>query len=172
MKQIFQSPTSLALGLLLFSFAFTPSLAAADLKIGFVNILKVLDQAPQAKQADARLKQEFAPKEKQLARSRDAIRRLDERLRKEEDTMSAAELSRLAKDLRAQRREFEREQEALREDFNFRRNEELNKLQKDIFKAIVDLSKAEGYDLVVGEGVIYASEQVDITDKLLRRLGR
>lgn len=166
-------PKTLFAALFIISFLiFNPSLQAAELKIGFVNILKVLDLAPQAKQADARLKQEFAPKEKDLARSRDAIRRLEERLRKEEDTMSARELSRLAKDLRAQRREFEREQEALREDFNFRRNEELNKLQKDIFKAIVSLSKDEGYDLVVGEGVIYASEQVDITDQLLKRLGR
>ncbi len=167
-------PTKALLGLILFVLSFSApyTLQAANLKIGFVNILKVLDLAPQAKKADARLKQEFAPKEKELARSRDDIRRVEERVRKEEDTMSSKELSRLAKQLRAQRRDFEREQEALREDFNFRRNEELNKLQKDIFKAIVSLSKEEGYDLVVGEGVIYASDQVDITDQVLRRLER
>jgi len=171
LKKITQLSTILAFSFLVFNIVFPPALHAANLKIGFVNILKVLDLAPQAKQADARLKQEFAPKEKELARSRDAIRRLEERLRKEEATMSQNEITRLARDLRAQRREFEQEQEALREDFNFRRNEELNKLQKDIFKAIVALSKEEGYDLVVGEGVIYASDQVDITDQLLKRLG-
>ncbi len=154
-----------------FSCATVPAVLAADLQIGFVNILKVLDLAPQAKQADARLKQEFAPKEKSLAGTRDDIRRMEERLRKEEDTMSASELTRLTKDLRTQRRDFDRDQEALREDFNLRRNEELNKLQKEIFKAIVSLAKEDGYDLVVGEGVIYAGENVDITHKILKRLG-
>ncbi|MDM8547988.1 OmpH family outer membrane protein [Candidatus Venteria ishoeyi] len=143
---------------------------AADIKIGFVNILQVLDMAPQAKTADARLKQEFAPREKRLTRIGDEIRRMESRLQKEEDIMSAKEVTRLSKQVRSKSREFEREKDELSEDFNLRRNEEIAKLQKQIYKAIVSLSEAEGYDLVVGEGVIHASKRVDITNKVLGQL--
>jgi outer membrane protein len=57
-----------------------------------------------------------------------------------------------------------------REDFSIRRSDEINKLQKDILNAINALAKEEGYDLVVGEGVVYANSRVDITDKILARL--
>jgi len=143
---------------------------AAELKVGFVNILKILDSAPQAKNADARLKKEFAPRDSQLVKSKDDLRRLEERIRKEEDIMSPQEVTRLTQDIRGKRRDLEREQDAFREDFNLRRNEEISKLQKEIFNAIVSLSKEEGYDLVVGEGVIFASERIDITQKVLGRL--
>jgi outer membrane protein len=143
---------------------------AADIKIGFVNILKVLDAAPQAKRADSRLKKEFAPREKELAKLGEDITRLESRLRQEKDILGAQKLTKLRQSLRSKRREFERQQDEIREDFNVRRNQEINKLQKDIFKAIVALAEEGNYDLIAGEGVIYASKQIDITDKVLGRL--
>jgi outer membrane protein len=32
------------------------------------------------------------------------------------------------------------------------------------------VAKEENYDMVVGEGVVYASKRVDITDKIVARL--
>ena len=37
-------------------------------------------------------------------------------------------------------------------------------------KDLNNLSPSEKYDMIVGDGVIYASEQVDITDKVLQKL--
>ncbi|MBS0601020.1 MAG: OmpH family outer membrane protein, partial [Proteobacteria bacterium] len=64
-----------------------------------------------------------------------------------------------------------RAQDEFREDFNIRRNEEMAKLQKLIQDAITALAQEERYDLVLNDGaVIFASEAVDITDKVLKRL--
>ncbi|MCC6714130.1 MAG: OmpH family outer membrane protein, partial [Gammaproteobacteria bacterium] len=57
-----------------------------------------------------------------------------------------------------------------REDVNLRRNEEFGKIQKEIVQSIQDVAKAEGYDLILGEGVIYASDKTDITNAVLERL--
>lgn len=146
------------------------ALAEEGLRIGFVNIPKILDNAPQAKGADSRLKQEFTSRESKVAKAKEELRRLEEKLRKEEDTLSQAEANKLAQDIRTKRRDLERELDTFREDFSIRRSDEINKLQKDILNAINTLAKEEGYDLVVGEGVVYANSRVDITDKVLAHL--
>jgi outer membrane protein len=76
----------------------------------------------------------------------------------------------LERDLMNQNRELKRDQEVFREDYNIRRNEEFRKLQEQIAEAIVSLAEKQKYDLVVYEGVIYASDKVDITDEVLKLL--
>ena len=67
-------------------------------------------------------------------------------------------------------RDIKRLQDEYSEDLSIRRNEELRKLEKEIAKTITDIAKKEKYDLIVFQGVIYASEKVDITNKVLESL--
>jgi len=75
------------------------------------------------------------------------------------------EISNLKRELRRSTQEF-------REDYNLRRNEELAALQKIVRKAIVEIARQENYDLIVHEGVIHASPKADITEKVLKKLGK
>ncbi|MFK7814814.1 MAG: OmpH family outer membrane protein, partial [Gammaproteobacteria bacterium] len=68
------------------------------------------------------------------------------------------------------KREYNRQQDELREDFNIRRNEELGKLQKKVHEVIVIVSKSESYDLVVTQPVLYASEKIDLTARVLQEM--
>jgi outer membrane protein len=76
------------------------------------------------------------------------------------------------KSLSQLRVDIQRMERELREDINIRRNEELGGLQEQINKAVTAVSKAEGFDLVLYNGVAYASEKIDITDKILKSLGK
>ena len=67
-------------------------------------------------------------------------------------------------------RDIKRLQDEYSEDLSIRRNEELRKLEKEITKTITDIAKKEKYDLILFQGVIYASEKVDITNKVLETL--
>lgn len=153
-------------------FSLSPATQAADLKIGFVNPIKVLEEASEVKHANDRLEQEFEPRQRRVENATRELRNMEERLSNSEGNISAKEAERLSRDVRAKRREIGRMQEEFREDYNIRRSEELDKLQKKIYKAIEDVARQEGYDLIVGEGVIYASDQVDITNDILGRLNR
>lgn len=147
--------------------------AANDIKIGFVNTAKLLDKAPQAEAARDRLEQEFAPRDRDLVTEQRALRKKEDELANDSGLMSESQRRDLEREILALRRELKRSQEAFREDFNFRRNEELNKLQRQIYEAIVELAKENGFDLIVNDGaVIYASDQVDITNKVLERLAK
>jgi len=143
---------------------------AADIKIGFVNVARILEKAPQAEKAKVALEKEFSPRNKRLLASQKEIKKLDEKLARDAKLMSEPEARRLQRDVLEKKRALSRDQEEFREDFNLRRNEELAKLQKMVFEAIKGLSEAEKYDLVLHDGVVFASEAVDITTKVQNRL--
>ena len=143
---------------------------AAEIKIGFVNVAQVLQQAPQAAEAKKRLEKEFAPRDKRLVAQQKELKNLEDKLARDAAVMSDAERRKLERDILAKQREIKRAQEEFREDFNLRRNEELGKLQRKIFEAIKALAKEENYDLLLTDGVVYASDRVDVTEKVQKKL--
>lgn len=149
---------------------FSPSPAMAQVKVGFVNISKVLDKAPQAESARERIEKEFAPRDRELLEQQKEIRAMEDKLVKNGAVMSATERQRQESEIRSLKREIRRLQDEFREDLNLRRSQELSKLQRKVTEVIQELAKAESYDLVVTDGVIYAGERVDITDKVIGQL--
>lgn len=144
---------------------------AADVKIGFVSIAKILNGSPQAEAASKRLEQEFAPRKKGLDEALKSLRKQEEKLAKDGAVMSDSQRRNLENDIRNQARELKRTSDEFREDFNLRRNEELGKFQKQVLDVINSVAKEEGFDLVINDqATLYASSQVDVTDKVLKRL--
>jgi Outer membrane protein len=144
--------------------------ASAQPKIGFVNPARVSADAPQAMAAREKLEKEFSARREELARAQKELKELEAKLNRDAAVMTEAERSRAERDLLARSRELRRMQDELREDYNIRGNEELAKLQRRIIEVIHQLAKEEKFDLIVGDGVIYASEQIDITSKVVERL--
>ena len=144
--------------------------ALAEIKVGFVNVPRIMDQAPQAKAADARLEREFGPRDSEiLAMKRDVVKSTD-KLAKNSAVMSAAERQRQQSSVSKLRREIRRLEDEFREDVNLRRSQELGKLQRQVVEIIQKLAKAENFDLIISDGVIFASKAVDITNKVLTQL--
>lgn len=146
------------------------SLNAAELKIGVVNAGKVLENSPQKTQALSRLEQEFLSRSKSLEKKHKALRAAQEKLVKDGAILSADERKSKERNILSDQRELKRLQDEYSEDLSIRRNEELRKLEKEIAETIVNLAKEESYDLVVYQGVIYASEKADMSDKVLELL--
>lgn len=156
----------LFIGFLLFS----ANVHAAELKIGFVDVARVLEKAPQAEQAKRELEREFSPRDKRLVAEQKELRSLEEKLTRDTAVMSESERHRLERDILQKQRDIKRAQEEFREDFNIRRNEELGKLQRLVFEAIRSLAKDERFDLLLTDGVVFASEKVDVTTKVQQKL--
>lgn len=142
----------------------------ADLKIGFVNIPAVLEKAPQAEKAKKRLEQEFSPRDRQLVAQQKEIQTKEERMARDGSVMGDAERANLEKDIINKKRDAKRSQQEFSEDFNARRNEELGKLQRRIVEAIRAIAKDQNFDLLLTDGVIYASEQIDVTTQVQQKL--
>jgi len=144
--------------------------ASAELRIGFVNASKLLEEAPQATAARDNLQQEFAPRDRELVAMTKEIKALEEKLARDAAVMNETEQRGLERDILNRKRDLKRSQDVFREDFNLRRNEELGKLQRLVVETIRTVSKEQKYDLMLTDGVLYASDQVDITNQVLQRL--
>ena len=165
MDWIMKNKIALFLGLLLVA-----NTAWAELKVGFVNIPAVLEKAPQAEKAKKRLEQEFSPRDKQLLAQQNEVKKLEERMSRDAAVMGDSERRNLERDILSKQRELKRNQQEFSEDFNMRRNEELGKLQRRIVEAIRSLAKEQNYDLLLTDGVIYASEAIDVTSQIQQKL--
>ena len=148
------------------------NVVAAELKVGYVQVDKILQEAPQTAESGKKLEREFSPRSQELDRTQKQIRDIEASLDKESVTLSETERRNKERDVSNLKIEFQRKQRELREDINLRKNEELASLQDRINTAVKSVSEADGYDLVVYGGVAYASKKIDITDKVLKLLGK
>lgn len=153
-------------------FALATNASAAELKVGYVQVDKILQEAPQTAESGKKLEKEFSPRTQDLERLQKQIKDMESSLDKDSLTISENDRRNKERDISNLKIEFQRKQRELREDVNLRKNEELGSLQDRINKAVTAVSEAEGYDLVVYGGVAYASKKVDITDKVLKSLGK
>ncbi|HIE02816.1 MAG TPA: OmpH family outer membrane protein [Thiotrichaceae bacterium] len=147
-----------------------PAAAVAEIKIGFVNAIKLMDQAPQFKKAIKSLNTEFAPRQRRLISAGQELKDRMTRFNKDVQFMSEAEAQKQSKKIREKQREFQRDQEAFQKDYNIQHTEELDKIQRVIRTVIQEIVSRKGYDLILSEGVVWASQSIDITDQVLNKL--
>jgi outer membrane protein len=142
------------------------SQASAEIKMGYVNFQKLLEDAPQTKAAMQSLENEFAPRRRELLTMQNDLKARDEKLQKEGAVMSEADRVKAEKASRDQQREFSRKAGEFQDDASTRRNEEIGKVQRYLVTEIQAYATAQGYDLVLGE-VFYAKGPLDITANVL-----
>ena len=144
--------------------------ASAEIKVGVVNFQKLMEEAPQVKSAMQALQNEFGPRQRELVSMQNDLKAKDERLSKEAAVMAEADRVKAEKALRDQQREFSRKGGEFQDDLSTRKNEELGKVQRYLLQEIQAYSSAQGFDLVLGEGVFYAKPPLDITAQVLEVL--
>jgi outer membrane protein len=150
--------------------AFALPAAAQELKIGVVNVPLLMDRAPQTKAAMDALQEEFAPRQREFTASAKELEDLTAKLQKDAAVMGETERRNADKQLRDLQREVTRLQTEFQEDLNLRQNEELGNLQRSLLAEVQLYAQTQGFDLVVGDGVLYASTAVNITDEVLRAI--
>lgn len=159
--------TQALVAIALLAFAAVPA-TAQEQKIGFVNVPVLMDRAPQTKAAMDALEEEFAPRQREILAKQKEFQDLQEKVQRDVDVMGETERRNAERDLRDLQREVVRLQNEFREDLNLRRNEELGNLQRALLKEVQDYAQGAGFDLVVGDGVLFASNAVNITEMVLR----
>lgn len=143
---------------------------AAELKIGVVNYTRLMQESPQAKVAQDTLRNEFAAKQRDLTAQQNALKVKEDKLTKDGATMTADQRSKAEKDLRDGSRDYQAKVTGYQEDFTARQNEELSKLQGQLIDVVQSYAAAQKFDLVLADGVIFATGALDITGSVLSSL--
>jgi outer membrane protein len=141
----------------------------AQAKIGFVNLDRILRDAPAAQRAQKKIEQEFSRRDQELGKTGEQLKKLQESLEKNAVTMSEADRQKREREFNDLNREFQRKQREFREDLNTRRNDELAGVINRANQAIKQIAEAEKYDIVFQDAV-WANPRIDITDKVIKAL--
>ena len=154
--------------MMLLALAFLASAEAQQLRIGYVDMKQVLDNAPQVLAGRARLDQEFRARNDAIEMDEMRVAALEARI--QQGDLSSDSRLQTERELRDLRRNITRRKEDLRDELSFRRTEEVQSLEEQINVAVQEIAERNGYDLIISSPVLYASPALDITDLILEQL--
>ncbi len=143
--------------------------AAAELKVGYVNTQRIFRDAPAAQKAAKKLEGEFAKRDQELQRMAKQLQGLQENLEKNAVTMAESERRAKEKEFGDLSREFQRKQREFREDLNLRQNEENAAVIEKANRAIKQIAEADKFDLIL-QDVVWVSPRLDITERVIKAL--
>jgi len=143
--------------------------AAAQLRIGFVDMVRLFDNAPQLIAAREALDEEFRPRYDALSADEARIESLTARMIAARATDPSAGND-LEREIRNLRRSIDRRREDLADEIRFRTTAEKNAIEDTIQIAIRQVAEEAGFDLVLTGPVAFASERVNVTDQVIEWL--
>ncbi|MCX7170706.1 MAG: OmpH family outer membrane protein [Proteobacteria bacterium] len=144
--------------------------AGAEVKIGFVNSQRILNDAPQAAKAKKKLEKEFEKRDQELLKLSKQLQTAQESLEKNSVTLPEAERRSKEREFNELNRDFLRKQREFKEDLNLRQNEEMAAIYERVNKVIKGIAETDKYDIIFQEAV-YANQRIDLTDRVIKALG-
>ena len=140
-------------------------------KTAFINQKQLLEESPQAIEANALLKQQFGEREQSLRKLAEEIQQMEKTYQTDSAIMSAEQKQKAEENIIQNKRRFQFEQQSLKEDLQSKQRELLRDVQTEIKAIIQEYGSKNGYDFIFTDaGVAYGSDAVNITQDILDEL--
>lgn len=147
--------------------------AAAELKIAVLDTQRALAESEEAKDLIKRINRELKSEQDEVKEIGDNIRKLNEKMEKDGEVMSASQRRKTTKEIEDAQIEYQFMVNKLQKEVNDRRNELLQEMVPKLDAVLKDLIETERYDVVLERGSLrYANPKHDITRKVTEQLNR
>ncbi len=156
-------------GLILFIAGMQMAIAAGP-KIGFVNVEKILTEAPQVQAVNTAMTERFGGQKDELQSLEKEIKDLQENYKRNELVMTEDKLNEVKTNIITKMQVFKQKEAMLSQEVATMRNQELAVLQESIRAIIMEIADEDNYDLVLSEGVVHAADKLDISEKVLDKM--
>ena len=144
------------LALFFFTILITP-INAHSIKIGYINVEKVINNLSQYQQENNALIQQFEPKKQQLLDLFKHIELLKENLNNDDRSINNENYQKELDNIRELEASFQKETELWQQQLNQKKYESLQKIEAMINKAIEEFAISENYDLILYQNAAFAS---------------
>ena len=154
----------------------------SSVKIGVVDIQKLLTESPQAQDMQTAIEEEYAPRVRDIEAKESAFNETREKLQKDNLALSNDERQNTQLQLQRDQRELEFLIKSVQEDQQTSIAIESNKILVEIIQEVNKFGRDNGYDLIInaGErlsqstivngGTLYTGASVDITNDIAKVL--
>ena len=138
-------------------------------KIGFVDTDRVYRESKDAQSINKTLEKEFGTQFTHLRKLEKQGVELQKLLLS--NKLASSEQKRQQERMAKINKEYLTLKSSTDEEYSLRRNEEFASMQQKANQALIELAKAENYDVIVKD-VVYVRSDFDITDKLIKIMNR
>ena len=146
------------------------SINAHSIKIGYIDVEKVINNLSQYQQENNTLIQQFEPKKQQLLDLFKHIELLKKNLNNNELTISNETYQKDLSKIRELEISFQTDTELWQQQLNQKKYESLQKIEAIINIAIKEFAISESYDLILYQNAAFASDQVNITNQIITKI--
>jgi outer membrane protein len=160
------------LRLLVLPFCLLVSAAAyAEMKIAVLNVQRAVAESAEAQAELARIQEQLSAQQSDIQEMNDELIAMQERLMRDGDVMSDADVRRLQRQLQDKQADLQLRVNRLQQDMNDRQQEVLEMMMPKIDAVLGDLIEQEGYDLILHrQNILYVDSAHDITRRVTDQL--
>lgn len=158
----------LTIALVLFAF----SAYSAEIKIGYVDMNKAVNESEEGKKAVSILETMVKSSQMEIKYSEDKIKALEDELKKQASILTPAAIKAKKEERDRLYRDYKRLIKDLDEDVKRKQSQLMEKLYISISDIIRQIGKEGGYSAIYGKaesGTLYYSNDLDITDEVITR---
>ncbi len=145
--------------------------AAADIKVGIVDLQRALNESSSGRRAKDQFKGEFEKMQNGLKSEKESLDRLKDDLDKKSTVLSDDQRRTKMEDFERRRRDLRRKLEDSDAELRKKDQELTGSILKDMAVVIQEIGEREGYTLILensSSSVLYGSKSIDITDSVIK----
>lgn len=152
---------------------FTSMARAEEVKLGYVDLQRALEETEEGRRAKAAIKKDFDSKQKELNEREEELKKAVEDLEKKRTLLPAEQVK--AKEQEIQKKMADAQQTLMRhrDTLAQKENDAIAPLVDRMQRIIYKMAQSENFTMVLDKrqsGVIFAKTHLDLTNELIRRV--
>lgn len=144
---------------------------SADVKVGYVDLQKALNQSEAGKAAKERITKTVRDYEGTVETRQKELRKLKEELEKQALVLSEDARSTRERDYQQKLRDFQRFTKDIQDELQQKDAEFTQRILKELIQVIEEMGQKEGFTIILEKtesSILYAGSNIDITDRVIK----
>jgi outer membrane protein len=158
------------LGLIIAALFVAGAASAADVKIGFVDVRKAIEDTKAGKKVKSDLDADFKKREKDLQKRADDVKKMQADYEKKSLVLSDEAKAKKQSELQEEMMKYNQEVQKNTADLRKKEQELMEPIFKKMQDVINNIAKKESYTLIMQnrENILYAAQEIDLTDRVVK----
>ncbi len=145
-----------------------------SLKIGVLNVFRVIAECAEGKQANEEYERKFQAKRDELARQQKELQDLQQQLQSQSRTLNDESRAALSRSIDAKTTDLKRSQEDAEKEFNDLRREIFNRIGNKLAPVVQQYAKEYSFTFILDSSnqanqIVYSDPAIDVTDDIIKR---
>ena len=159
--------------LLLVGLFWTPGMAQDRMKIGFIDVRRVVTESAPGKRAGERLQAQLKKAEADTLKERQELERLRSDLEKKGPLLKEEERRNLEADFQKRSVNLQRTMGDLQQEIQSKERELMQDILKDLEGIVSEIGKTDKFTLILDRSqILFGDQTIDITNKVIETFNR